>query len=202
MARLTQRCKELVASAMKDGIYEAAIEVVGEHGLDGLTMDRLAEAAGVAKGSLYNYFRNKEELVLFLFEKTVEPARQAVIEILGQPVCAVEKLESILRVWFENFATQRGIFDFLLSNRVGRELLDCPKQSMRADAIEKFQRVFRQGIEEGAFRTVDVSRTAEMLLGAVILTIEQQVALAEERPVDESVRSLMDLFLQGLKPRR
>jgi AcrR family transcriptional regulator len=199
MPRLTEQCKELLASAMRDGIYEAAVEVLGRHGLDGLTMDRVAEAAGIAKGSLYNYFRGKEELVALVFEKTVEPARQAVTEILAQPIPALRKLEAILRVWFEFFAKQRGIFDFLLHDRTSRELLDSPEHSMRADAIEKFERVFRQGMEEGAFREVDVTRAAEMLLGAVTITIEQQVALGEQRPVDESVGSLLEVFWHGLK---
>ena len=198
MARLAERCKDLVASAMKDGIYEATIGVLGEHGIERLTMDRVAEAAGVAKGSLYNYFRNKQELVRFVFDKTVEPAREAVGEVLVQPISAVEKLEAVVRVWFEHFATHRGIFDLLL-HRVGRDLLDQSQKSMRADATDKFQRILKQGMEEGAFRRLDATRAAEMLLGAVTMTIEQQIALNEERPVDESVRSLMDFFLHGVE---
>ena len=69
MTQLTQRRKEMVASLMKDGIYKAAVEVVMEHGADGLTMDRVAETAGVAKGSLYNYFQNKRELIEFIHER-------------------------------------------------------------------------------------------------------------------------------------
>ena len=61
---------------------------------------------------------------------------------------------------------------------------------------------FEQGIAEGSFRPLDAARAAEMFLGAVIITTEQQTTLGEKRPVEGSVSTLMDLFLKGLEPRR
>ena len=92
MSRLVERRKDLVATMMKDGIYEAAVQVLMQHGADGLTMDRVAEAAGVAKGSLYNYFRSKQDLVRFIHEKIVEPAKSFVLEMQRSPMPAIEKL--------------------------------------------------------------------------------------------------------------
>ena len=201
MTHLTERCKDLVASAMKDGIYQAFVEVLAEHGTEGLTMDRVAEVAGIAKGSLYNYFQNKQELVRFVFDRSVEPARQALEEILVKPVPAVEKLRSVFQVMLENFATQRGIFEFLFMDPATKASLDSPERTGRVDVISKFQRILQQGVEEGAFRPIDVARSAEMFFGAVVAMIEQQVFLSEERPVDESVRTLTDVFLHGLAPR-
>lgn len=200
LARLIERCKGLVASAMKDGIYEAAVAVLAEHGFEGLTMDRVAEAAGIAKGSLYNYFRNKQELVAFVFDKTTEPARQAVDQVLHQPLSAVAKLESILRVCFEHFATQRGMFDFLFKDPATRRLIDSSEGTGRAQMLGKFHAVLQQGVEQGVFRPVNLDRTAEFLLGAVISTIEQEMVLGQRRPVEQSVATLLDVFLHGLRP--
>ena len=76
---------------------------------------------------------------------------------------------------------------------------DC-KRSSRLEGIEEFA-PFEQGIAEGAFRPIDTQRTAEMFLGAVILTMEQQLMLNLDRPAEESAAALLDLFLNGLKPR-
>ena len=185
MARLTDRCKDLVASAMKDGIYEAAIDVLEEHGMEGLTMDRVAEVAGVAKGSLYNYFRNKQKLVHFIFDKTVEPAKLMIDEALAKPISAVRKLEACLRVWFELLARNRGLFDFLLNDPAAAHCHDPHERGNRDEGIGILRVIFEQGIEEGAFRPFDASRAAEMFFGALTVSIQQQLALGEERPVDE-----------------
>jgi len=201
MAQLAQRRKEMVASMMKDGIYQAAVEILMEHGPDALTMDRIAETAGVAKGSLYNYFRNKREMIAFIHDKAVEPAQLAVREMRSKSVPAPEKLETILRMWFEHFARNRGIFDFLINDPRTTEVVESCRKSCRTEGIEDLTRVFAQGAAEGSFRPMDAARTAEMFLGAVITTCEQQTVLGERRPVDESVESLMELFLKGLEPR-
>ncbi len=201
MPQLAQRRKEMVASLMKDGIYEAAVEVLTEHGPDALTMDRIAETAGVAKGSLYNYFRNKHEMIAFIHEKTVEPVQLAVQKMLAKPLPAPEKLETILRMWFEHFASNRGIFDFLINDPRTTEVVESCRKTCRAEGIENLTQVFAQGIADGAFRPVDAARTAEMFLGAVIIGCEQQTAMGEQRPVEEAVHTVLDLFINGLKPR-
>ena len=73
MARLSERRRELLTSMMQDSIYEAVAAVLAEHGIRGMTMDRVAEQAEVAKGSLYNYFPNKQALLQFVHEKALAP---------------------------------------------------------------------------------------------------------------------------------
>jgi AcrR family transcriptional regulator len=198
MAQLTERRKELVTSLMRDGIYEAAVKVLGEHGIGGLTMDRVAEAAGVGKGSLYNYFKTKRELIQFIHERTIEPAMGALEETMAAPDSAPAKLEALLRKWFEHFATHRRIFDFMFNDPRTQEMLEPSKRSARAEGIDSFTKIIEQGITEGSFRRLDAARSAEIVMGAVIVMTEQQMILGEERPVDESVSKLMDLFMNGL----
>jgi hypothetical protein len=81
-------------------------------------------------------------------------------------------------------------------------MLDASKRSGRAEAIEGLKMIFQQGVREGSFRSLDATRTAEIFLGAVIITTEQQAFQGERRPVGESVSTLMELFLKGLEPRR
>jgi AcrR family transcriptional regulator len=51
MVRLAERRKELLDSMMREAVYEGAVAVLTQFGLNGTTMDRVAAAAGIAKGS-------------------------------------------------------------------------------------------------------------------------------------------------------
>ena len=53
---------------MKNAIFEATMAVLSEHGFEGLRMDRVAKAAEVSTGTLYNYFKNKDELLLHVMD--------------------------------------------------------------------------------------------------------------------------------------
>ncbi len=196
---LTEKCRELAASAMKDGISQAALEVLKQYGYEGLTMDRVAEVAGIAKGSLYHYFRNKQELVTYLFEQTIEPAIQAGEEIFQRMVPAVEKLEAMMvRMWFDYFSQHRALFDFLFRDPTVRELCLTSRRSKNSLAIDRFSAILRQGINEGVFRPLDVTYAAEMIIGSLQFVIERQLETGEAHPIEASVRRLMDIVLHGI----
>ncbi len=201
MSGLVERRKDLVAAMMKDGIYEAAVQVLMDHGSDGLTMDRVAEAAGVAKGSLYNYFQSKRELVQFIHAKIIEPAKSFVVEMQESSLPAAEKLGSVVRMWLEHFSENRGVCELLFNDSRMQEMLDESKKTGRLEAIEDLKVIFDQGIAEGAFRQMDTTRTAEIFLGAVIITIENQALRHDEHPIEESVTLLLDVLVKGLEPR-
>ncbi|HQF14021.1 MAG TPA: TetR/AcrR family transcriptional regulator, partial [Thermogutta sp.] len=188
---LTEKCRELAVSAMKDGISQAALEVLKQYGYEGLTMDRVAEVAGIAKGSLYHYFRNKQELVTYLFEQTIEPAIQAGEEIFQRVVPAVEKLEAMVRMWFDYFSQHRALFDFLFRDPTVRELCLTSRRSKNGLAIDRFSAILRQGISEGVFRPLDVTYAAEMIIGSLQFVIERQLETGEAHPIEVSVRRLM-----------
>ncbi len=198
MSNLAERCRELAASAMKDGIAAAALEVLRQYGYAGMTIERVAEQAGISKGSVYNYFGNKEELISFVFERIVEPAVQEAERIVAQTTGAVEKLEAMIRMMLEHFSEQRSLFDFLFHDPAVREICMSSRRTKHDLAAQRFETILHQGIEEGIFRPHDVRTAAEMLFGAVIFLIERQLELGELRSTDQMVRQVLDVFLHGI----
>ena len=155
MTDIKERRKDVLTSVMKDGIYEAAVKVLMEHGVDGLTMERVAETAGIAKGSVYKYFRSKQLLTeSFTRKRSSQRAKKAVERMLDSPGRAPDKLEKLLRMWFDMFAANRGIFAFLFNDAPTRVALESSKRSTRGEAIADLVKLFEQGIAEGSFRCV------------------------------------------------
>ena len=198
MTRLTERRRSLLASMMKDAIYEAAVAVLTRHGMEGTTMDRVAEEAGVAKGTLYNYFSSKLELLQFVYDKTFEPMEQTVREVLEADLPAVCTVESVIRGWFEYLDRHRGLFNFLFNDYVVRGLLKDREDAGRASALRDVTTILERGIKEGVFRKVDPTQAALLLVGAVRETAEQHLAKNEASPLTKLTEDLMDFFLHGL----
>lgn len=83
-----------------EAILDAAAQVLEERGYTAGTTNRIAERAGVSIGSLYEYFPNKDAVVVALAEREIEADRCAILELLsGAP--AKESLASILRRFVE-----------------------------------------------------------------------------------------------------
>ena len=55
-------------------LHEAAASLAVEHGVDGTTVEAVAEAAGVSARTFFNYFRSKEDAILGMREPSLDPA--------------------------------------------------------------------------------------------------------------------------------
>jgi AcrR family transcriptional regulator len=65
----TDTAAAAAAATTRERVRAAAIQLFGEKGYDGVSMTELAERVGIAKPSLYNYYRSKEELLLDLLDE-------------------------------------------------------------------------------------------------------------------------------------
>jgi AcrR family transcriptional regulator len=198
MPRLTERRKAAVDAAVRDGLFEAAVAVIGQYGSAGLTMERLAIAARVAKGSVYNYFRNKRGLLQFVYRKAYEPINVQMHEIAVSSQTAPAKLEAMARMYFEHVNQDRQLFDFLLNDASVRGLLKTEQDSLRAQVIAVLTGILEQGVAAGEFRPLDARRVAEMILGAIRQLAECDLAGDEPGSAEEIVGALTPVFLEGI----
>src|SRR5437764_7383183 len=63
--------RDLKKEQTKEKILAAALELFRAKGLDGTTTKEISKKAGIAEGTLFNYFRTKEELALYFFQKEI-----------------------------------------------------------------------------------------------------------------------------------
>ncbi|HPM80001.1 MAG TPA: TetR/AcrR family transcriptional regulator [Candidatus Anammoximicrobium sp.] len=199
MPRLTERRKAAVDAAMRDGLFEAAVAVISQYGSAGLTMDRLAIAARVAKGSVYNYFRSKRGLLQFVYQKAYEPINVQMHEIATSSQTARDKLEAMARMYFEHVNQDRQLFDFLLNDASVRGLLKTEQDSLREQVIAVLAGILEQGVAAQEFRPLDATRVAEMILGAIRQLAECELAGSEPRSAEEIVGALAPVFLEGIQ---
>ncbi len=96
----------LEGSSTRQRIHQAALELFGERGWDGATMTELAERVGIAKPSLYNYCRSKEELLLDLVRDAISQWRDVCMAPFERPAPFERQLADHLRLAVE-FAHDR-----------------------------------------------------------------------------------------------
>src|SRR5215831_6325877 len=76
MPRLTLHARRALVAERQDQILDAAARVFAEKGFERATIHDVAQTAGVAEGSIYNYFKNKQDLLVHLPRHFIGPALQ------------------------------------------------------------------------------------------------------------------------------
>ncbi|MEP6835959.1 MAG: TetR/AcrR family transcriptional regulator [Gemmatimonas sp.] len=191
-------------------ILDAAFHEFGERGLAGARLDDIAKRANVAKGTIYLYFPNKEELFR-------EMVRQSMVQQLDRNEAIIaehaeesstEQLTALFHVWWKFLRSDR----FAVVHRlVIGELHNFPDlMQFYADEVilrgrSLLSRVISRGIERGEFRSIDPDVAARMMsaLGvahSIWCTRRNSFPALLSASDDELGAQLLDFYLHALRP--
>lgn len=154
-------------AARRDRILDIAVDGFRRHGYAGTSIHDISRALGRTKGSLYYYFRDKEDILFGAHARSLEhlhAAGRAVLRAHRDPAARLAALiEAHVAIMVEAF---RGT---ALALEVGA--LTGARRARVVRARDRYERLLRgvltQGVRSGAFRRVDPKLTAFAILGAV-----------------------------------
>ena len=135
-------------------IIGAAIKVFGKKGFDGAKMHHIADTAGVGIGTVYLYFRNKEKILLRVFEVVWNDLYTIVSTIKNNPEFSpMEKLDRLIDNVFDYFAKNPEITIVLLNqhNYGDRSRKETPFQTMYVKTIAESELIIAEGQKTGVF---------------------------------------------------
>src|SRR6267378_5831885 len=108
---MSQKSKEEVVQEFRlHSIQEATMRVIARKGMAAATMQEIADEAGVAKGTIYLYFRDRDELVEKAFEFAMNELHRRVDEALEKKASFEDKLRSVLAAQIGFFQQNREFF--------------------------------------------------------------------------------------------
>jgi AcrR family transcriptional regulator len=184
-------------------ILHAALEVFGESGVVGARLDEIAERAGVAKGTIYLYFPNKEELFRQAIRHALTPVPQN--EHRPTPPSPTRQLlDTVSRQWaFLTSATGLTVYRLVHAEQWQfPELAELYAREVISRFGEQLSPIIRRGIEAGEFREVDPAVAARMLTALAIqnaLWRETEGSASLTKSGSEAVlRELTEFYLQAI----
>jgi AcrR family transcriptional regulator len=177
-------------------ILDAAAQLFAGNHFHAVRMEDIAAEADVGKGTLYRYFRDKEELYLALLSRAATQIRERVHEVTTQDAQPVAKLEALVDTILAFFDEQRHIFELIQQAEASRGT-NHPWQAARDAIIKEVVSLFDEGKRLGLFTMRDPYITALVLLGGLRAVVRFGPS---ERPRDLA-QSLVHTVLFGAAKR-
>jgi len=185
----------------RDRILKAAVKVFARNGFHATRVSEVAKAAGVADGTIYLYFKSKEELLVSLFEDRVDKLLAFMREELPKQPDAPARLRAVIDMQLGLLEGERDLAEVITvilrqSTRLMKEFA-APHFSAYLDAIAK---IVSEGQATGAFRQ-DVSPhvAARAIFGALDgITLTWALGRAEQGALGRAAGQLADVLLRGL----
>jgi TetR/AcrR family fatty acid metabolism transcriptional regulator len=186
-------------------ILDAAIEVIAEHGFFHSRVAEIADRAGVADGTIYLYFKNKDELLMAAidsaFHRFIQSARAALAEI-PEPR---QKLRRIAFLHLESLGSQRELaIVFQTELRHSLKFLGQFSHNLLVEYFDLIKGVVREGQETGVFRTdISITMAAHCFFGSLDEIVTTWILSDHDRDRDYHLSSLTDsvvsIILKGVE---
>ena len=191
-------------SDKRERILRAAIEVFAKNGFYATRVSEIAKAAGVADGTIYLYFKNKDDVLITIFENGIQRLLVILREVAASEQPFDERITRIIELQLGLLEDQRDLAEVITVNlRQSSSLLKQYAAPLFMEYIDVIAGLIREGQKEGAFRKDVNSRVVARSLFGALDAILLTWALGDADPASlrKAASHCASLFLDGLRVR-
>ncbi|MBP8959734.1 MAG: TetR/AcrR family transcriptional regulator [Bacteroidales bacterium] len=135
----------------KSKIIEGSAELFRKYGIKSVTMDIIATNLGISKRTIYEYFSDKDELLIGVFEYMSKKQKEVVTQIMHESENIINAIFRLIRITLDYFYTMSpGFIEDI--KKVHRELIIKKKIKFEIPDFKNNQQLIDRGIKEKLFR--------------------------------------------------
>ncbi|NMB26318.1 MAG: TetR/AcrR family transcriptional regulator [Firmicutes bacterium] len=188
----------------REDIREAAIRVIAAHGYHYATTDKIAEAAGIAVGTIYNYFRNKEEILEYIFQVEVEKRFRYYDALSVKDIPALDKLRQLLTMHFAEIMVEPAVGQVMVRERYSPADQQLPGiKEFILGVPMRLEKLLDEAVSNGEIRPCDTAIVAIALWGSVEAIASKAVFEADSKRqrwlLSQAPSELLSLYCEGMK---
>ena len=181
-------------------ILEAAVKVFAEQGFFQSTISQIAKEAGVADGTIYLYFKNKDDILVQFFSYKTKQVFSRFREDVNKADNAIDKLRYLIRRHLKEFQSDRNMAVVYQAETHQRSrLVEKQIKEMSKMYLDIVSEIVEQGQEEGDIRKdLYLSLVKRFILGAVDEVINTWLHSKGSYDLVSMADPLVELFLKGI----
>ena len=191
MPRYSKEKREQLTDQMRSAIRTSVARLCAETG--DVSMERVAQDAGIAKGTIYLYYKTKLELIRDVLNANREIMLARIEEMIKTTDPPEEQLRLYARIMMEEFQKNRHLrTEFIRSSGL-------PALPRNIRGIEMLNCILQSGIERGVFRPVPVEDTVTFIRASLIGQFRFLLMERKNIDIERAMNVFEDMVLRALK---
>ncbi len=184
----------------RDAILRAAIQTFAARGFFNAQVADVARSAGVAAGTVYLYFRGKDDLLISIFERTMKGAIAAGRESVAAQTSPLDRLRQIATLHLDRLGRDRDLaVVFQVELRQSTKFMERFSATYLREYIGIIRDVIAEGQAKGLFRKqINPTLAAKMFFGALDEMATNWILSRRKYSLAAEADAVVDLFVGGL----
>ena len=194
--------KDVVTEFRTAGILEAARKVFALKGFNEATVDDIAGAAGVAKGTVYLYYQSKRDIYFAALKFGIERMYSLLDDELKQVSTPEEKLRTLIGVKLAYFDDNRDFFKIYYSELgnicIHPGAIDNEFKALYLSQAKVVESILREGVRKKVIRPVRAEQAAFAISDVIRGVVTQRVLGWSKSKISQDVDFIFDLIWKGI----
>jgi AcrR family transcriptional regulator len=194
--------KDVVTEFRTAGILEAARKVFAKKGFNDATVDDIAAAAGVAKGTVYLYYRSKREVYFAALKFGIEQMHSVLDEKLQHATTPEDKLRTLIGVKLAYFDENRDFFKIYYSELgnlcIHPGAIDNEFRTLYLDQAKIVEGILKDGARKKVLRSLHAEQSAFAISDIIRGVVTQRVLGWSKSKISQDVDFIFDLIWKGI----
>jgi TetR/AcrR family fatty acid metabolism transcriptional regulator len=184
----------------RDAILRAAIETFAARGFFNAQVADVARAAGVAAGTVYLYFRGKDDLLISIFDRTMKEAIAAGRQSVAAKASPIERLREIAKLHLGRLGRDRDLaVVFQVELRQSTKFMERFSATHLREYLGIIRDIIEEGQQKGAFRRqVNPTLAAKVFFGALDEMATNWILSRRKYSLASEADAVVDLFVGGM----
>lgn len=182
-------------------IIDAAVIVIAENGYHQAQVSKIAKQAGVADGTIYLYFKNKEDILISVFQEKMGVFVSELEKIIAKDASAADQLGMMINSHFSLLANDLHLAIVTqLELRQSNHDIRMKINNVLRGYLKLMDRILISGIESGEFdQNMDIRLARQMVFGTMDETITTWVMNDHKYDLVELAPKVQRLLLKGMQ---
>lgn len=181
-------------------ILDAAVKVIAKNGFQGTTISEVAAEAGVADGTIYLYFENKDALLVSIFEEAMDQFIAMGLDRIKDCATPLDKIYAIAELHLKNLGSNEYLANvFQIELRHSIHIMKKFSQTKLREYFKIIEGVIQEAQASGQLRKELDSWTAvKVLFGALDEMATNWILRKKDYDLGELARPTVDMLVKGM----
>jgi TetR/AcrR family fatty acid metabolism transcriptional regulator len=201
MSTILKTKKDVVTEFRTAGILEAARSVFATKGFNDAKVDDIANAAGVAKGTVYLYYKSKRDIYFAALKFGAEQMYSTLDEQLKEQSTIEGKLRTLIAVKLAYCDENRDFFKIYyseLGNLCIHPATDPELKALYFDKAKVIESILKEGVRKKVLRNIRTEQAAFAISDIIRGVVTQRVLGGTKSKISQDVDFIFDLVWKGI----
>ena len=184
----------------QERIIDSASVLFSQNNYHEVMIEDVAKNAGIAKGTVYNYFDSKEELYFYLIEQKLSALTNSLIEKIKRENNRINSLHTFIIHNYMFMMKYNNFFLIYQKESFNKQNEFCEEINILENRLKQLLNdIINRGQEEGVFRKTDIKLTTELILGSLYAAVNKGIEKNYSKERQKSEREkIFNFVLQSL----